>query len=176
MKKAKLMVFLMYMHLLASIVLPAMAVIYANKYDAKTGWLVILTYIILVLVIQIYGWICTVNAKKLVNQDKLYELKEIWLLLKLKTIPFYIINYIYSFLVWFVIVAASRGIFIIFVWIPVAVTCSFIIQSGLCGYYYLKAVCDIQGISITNNQMNMQFIPVLDFFGTLKLRKMLNDI
>lgn len=172
MRKAKVLRFLMYMHLLASIAAPFMAVFFANKYKAASGWLIILIYVILIFSIQIYGWFCSVNARKLLKQGNISELREAWLLLKLKTIPFYILNYIYSFLIWFVIVAASRGIFIIFAWIPFAVTCSFIIQSGIYGYCYLKHVRDEHIMDVNNKQLIIQFVPVLDIFGTLKLRKL----
>ena len=165
----------MYMHLLASIAAPFMAVSFANKYKAASGWLVILIYVILIFSIQIYGWFCSVNARKLSKQGNISELREAWLLLKLKTIPFYILNYIYSFLAWFVIVAASRGIFILFAWIPFAVTCSFIIQSGIYGYCYLKHVRDEHIMDVNNNQLIIQFVPVLDIFGTLKWRKLEYD-
>ena len=124
MRKAIVLRFLMYIHLLASMAVPFMAVFFANKYKAESGWLIILVYVILIFLIQIYGWLCSVNAGKLLKQGNISELREAWLLLKLKTIPFYILNYIYSFFAWFVIVAASRGIFIIFVWIPITATCS----------------------------------------------------
>lgn len=171
MRKAKVLRFLMYIHLLASIAVPFMAVFFANKYKAESGWLIILVYVILIFLIQIYGWLCSVNAGKLLKQGNISELREAWLLLKLKTIPFYILNYIYSFLAWFVIVAASRGIFIIFLWIPITLTCSFIIQSGIYGYCYLKHVRDEHIIDVNNSQLLIQFVPVLDFFETLKLRK-----
>ncbi|MDD6798649.1 MAG: hypothetical protein PUE71_10220 [Clostridia bacterium] len=176
MKKARMLVLLMYLHLMVSMVAPFMAVIIANKYNSKSGLLCILLYVIIVLAIQMYGWICAVSARKLLKHNNIEELRKAWLLLKLKTVPFYIVNYIYSFLMWFVLVAASRGIFIIFVWIPVAITCYFIIQSGIYGYCYIKYMRDIKGIGITNNQVIMQFIPVLDFFGTLKLRRIVNDV
>lgn len=176
MKKARMLVLLMYLHLMVSMVAPFMAVIITNKYNSKSGLLCILLYVIIVLAIQMYGWICAVSARKLLKHNNIEELREAWLLLKLKTVPFYIVNYIYSFLMWFALVAASRGVFIIFVWIPVAITCSFIIQSGIYGYCYIKYMRDIKGIGITNNQVIMQFIPVLDFFGTLKLRRIVNDV
>lgn len=177
MKKTFILIAAMYAHIVLSISV-IVAVILLCKQPPEVNWLLIMLYCIAVVGIQIYGWVVAVMAFEIYGRNDYNTLGRCFKALKLYTIPFYVINYIFSFAIWFVIVAASRGIFIIFVWIPVAFTCAFIIQSGIYGYLYIKYLRkNYYGVMDINACHSLfQFIPVLDVVSTViilgKLKKM----
>lgn len=140
------------------------------------GTLFFCFYLFMIAVVVIMGWITVIMAF-LANKNQKYDaLKKAWKLLKLGSIPFYIVNFFYSFFVWFVLVAASRGIFIIFVPIPIILTCTFIFQSGCVSAFYINSL----RYNIMMNTPNspylyqnissihyfLQFIPVADVIST----------
>lgn len=174
MKSAKLFFIGLHIHLILSILVVVM--LFIDQWGAL-GTLFFGFYLLMIAVVVITGWVSVVMAF-LANRDQKYnELKKAWLLLKLGSIPFYIVNFFYSFFVWFVLVAASRGIFIIFVPIPIILTCTFIYQSGCVSAFYINSLRYKLMIkssaspylhqNISSIHYLLQFIPILDVISTL---------
>ena len=172
-KSAKLFFIGLHIHLILSILV--IVVLFIDQWGTL-GTSFFGFYLFMIAVVVIIGWIMVIMAALANKKQKYDELKKAWKLLKLGSIPFYIVNFFYSFFVWFVLVAASRGIFIIFVPIPIMLTCTFIFQSGCVSAFYIN-------ILRHNMMMNMpaspylyqnisgihyllQFIPVLDVIST----------
>ena len=139
MRSAKVFLWAMYLHLLFSIGVPAGILVFCMK----DGWNAVgigllLLYWLEIVVVQIIGWVCGAMAIVAYKNGRWEELLCGWKWLKLKSIPFYIVNFIYSVLVWFVLIGASRGIMILLVPIPIIYTCTMIVQSGCIGICYIK--------------------------------------
>ena len=93
--------------------------------------------------------------------------------MKLRSIPFYIVNFIYSFLVWFVLIGASRGILVLLAPIPVIVTCSMVVQSGIYGICVILALRKMPeyGGRPTAVHYVLQLMSVLDLISTVVILK-----
>lgn len=172
-KSAKLFFIGLHMHLIFSILV--MVILFIDQWN-ELGTLFFGFYLFMIAVVVIIGWVTVVMAF-LANRDQKYnELKKAWLLLKLGSIPFYIVNFFYSFFVWFILVAASRGIFIILVPIPIILTCTFIYQSGCVSAFYINSLrynimMNTSNSSYLHQNIScihylLQFIPVLDVIST----------
>ncbi len=174
MKSAKLFFIGLHIHLILSILVLVMLFI-----DQWGGFAILFFwfYLLMIAVVVITGWVTVVMAF-LANKDQKYnELKKAWLLLKLGSIPFYIVNFFYSFFVWFILVVASRGIFILLVPIPIILTCTFIYQSGCVSAFYINSlryklmvnssVLPYSYQNISSIHYLLQFIPILDVISTL---------
>lgn len=123
--------------------------------------------------VQVVGWISAVTAVKMHFNSEHEALKKSWKLLKLKTIPFYIFNFIYGILYIIMIIGASRGLAVIAVipvLVPIWYTCAFIVQSGFFGAANVMAMRRKYGDNISVIHYVLQFLPVLDVIGTLILR------
>ena len=124
--------------------------------------------------VQVAGCLSAATAVKMYIKSEYDSLKKSWLLLKLKTIPFYILNFIYGVIYVIVLIGASRGLAVMAVipiLLPIWYTCAFIVQSGFFGGANVaslrKKYCD----SISLIHYVLQFIPVLDVLGTVILLK-----
>ena len=91
-----------------------------------------------------------------------------WRALKLGAIPFYILNFLWSVLVWGALVTASRGTFILLVPIPICLTWLMVVQSGVTGWLYIRCLRE-SGEDAAILHSVCQFIPVLDVLSTLLL-------
>lgn len=155
-------------HLLTCILVPVIG-IWSHDVDV-----VFELYILLIGVevfTQVFGWITAILAPILYKAKRFDDLRRSWLILKLGTIPFFIVNFIYSVFAWTLLVVASRGIAIVLVWIPVVVTCSFIVQSGIygiCNAMHLKKTVSLKG---TVWHCILQFVPLVDVLDTVLLMK-----
>lgn len=139
MKSANVFLWAMYLHLLFCIGVPVGIFILCME----DGWNaagvgLLLLYWLETVAVQIIGWVCAAMAVVAYRQEKWEELLKAWKQLKLKTIPFYVVNFLYSFLIWFILVGASRGIMILLVPVPIIYTCTMIVQSGCVGICYIK--------------------------------------
>ncbi len=122
---------------------------------------------------QVVGWIAAVTAIKMYLNSETENLDNSWNLLKLKTVPFYILNFIYCIGYCFVLIGASRGMIwfvIIPMLIPIWYTCAFIIQSGFFGTASVAVLRKRFGNNISVINYLLQFIPVLDVIDTIALR------
>lgn len=122
--------------------------------------------------VQVVGCLSAASAVKMYIRSEYDPLKKSWSLLKLKTIPFYIFNFIYGLIYTIVLIGASRGLAVIAVipiLLPIWYTCAFIVQSGFFGAANVavlrKKYCD----SISLIHYVLQFIPVLDVLSTIIL-------
>lgn len=180
MKTAKTFLALMYFHLVCSIITPIAMLVSVNKTE---GWN-ILTFILFMfflfemVVLNIVGIITVGMSLSAYKRNNTNMLRKSVKILKLYSIPFYIINFIYSTFAWFILVGASRGIMIIFVPIPIFITYLLILESGCVGVFYLKCLSEKSENSISFSGIHylLQFIPIFDVISTLIIIKKANKI
>lgn len=141
MKSARIFLIGMYVHLLLSILVPIGAAVAGTKGLKLLVVLQIILYCIMLAAVHIAGWVCAGMSIKAYKKGENDELKKATRLLKLGSIPFYIINGVYVFLILFLILVASRGtlVFMVlfFLPIPVIFTCLLIVESGVSGICYV---------------------------------------
>ena len=174
MKSAKIFLAGMYLHLLLSIVVPGTIL----KSGASTGWAnnliwLLIFYLLMIGVVLLIGWISVGMAVVAYRKSEAEKLRKSWKLLKYASMPFYVLNFVYSFCVWFLLVGASRGILIILVPIPILITCTMVFQSGCFGWCYIR-YCNkqFQGKgNISSIHYCLQVIPVLDIMSTFIVDK-----
>lgn len=173
MKSAATFLFGMYFHLLCSIAVPVILWNFCLDGYNAVGIGAILFYILEIVIVHILGWICVGCAASAYFQNKKEALKKGWKLLKLSSIPFYAVNFIYSAFIWFLLIGASRGIFFLLLPIPFGITCLMIFQSGcvgICHIMLMRRQCmkNSQGM-LSSVHYLLQLIPILDIISTLLL-------
>lgn len=153
--------------------------------DEETGEMKIWATIFLIalvisfVAVQIVGCLSAATAVKMYIKSEYNPLKKSWLLLKLKTIPFYILNFIYDLAYIVVIIGASRGLAVMAVipiLLPIWYTCAFIVQSGFFGAANIATFRKKHGDKISLIHYFLQFIPVLDVFSTIILIRKLKAL
>lgn len=169
MKTAKLFLAGMYVHLVLSVIAPA-GILYLGW---GSGWngansKLLLFYLAMVGLMQLLGWVSAGAAILAYRRNDTGRLLSGWRTLKLGAIPFYLLNFVWSFFVWGSIVAASRGIFIFLVPIPVCVTWLMVIQSGVSGWLAIRCLRE-EGQDVFILHTVCQFLPVLDVLSALLL-------
>jgi len=171
MKIARVFLTAMYLHLALSIALPIVLLGQGAWNTVSVAALV--TYLVTVAAVQILGWVCVGTGVYACQKGKTEKLKRGWRLLKLGAIAFYILNFIYSFLLWFALVGASRGVMIFLVPIPVFFTCMLIVQSGCLGCCYIRYLRKQpeNGGKPAGIHYLLQLISVLDVVSTIVLLK-----
>ncbi len=97
-------------------------------------------YLIMVAAVEVTGIVCAALAIVACRRGECEKLRKAVALLKLWTIPFYILNFGYSVIAWFVIVLGTRGAGILFLPIPIVVTCMMVVSSGCVGCAYVKCL------------------------------------
>lgn len=130
---------------------------------------------------EILGWIAAVKCitKTLAGATDADEMKKSWFLLKIKTIPFYILNFIYGLAYGILLVGATRGMiwFVILpILIPIWHTCSFIVQSGFYGVANILMLRKEHKKEFSKIHYILQFIPVFDVFDTIAIRGKMKNI
>ena len=133
MKTAKLFLAGMYIHLVLSVAAP-IGILYLGWGGA--GWgrsnsMLLLVYLLAIGMVQLLGWISVGAAVSAYRRNDMACLLSGWRTLKLGAIPFYILNFLWSVLAWGAIAAASRGIFLLLVPIPIGITWLMVIQSEI---------------------------------------------
>lgn len=169
MKIAKTFLATMYLHLIVSIALIVGVISTPNDDLVKRVPTILICYLIFVIAVHLFGWFSAIWAFVVYSRRKPDELMTGWKALKIWSIPFYILNFVFSVVIWFLLVAGSRGIMIVFVWIPVYFTCSMIVQAGIWG------VCSIAMLrkdTTLTKQPGMihyflQLFAVLDIISTI---------
>ena len=171
MKSAKLFLFGMYLHLLLSIVAPIgiLYLCWEQQRWTAPAVLLLVFYLAMIGVVQILGWICVGSAVAAYRRNRADRLRKGWKLLKLWSIPFYVVNFIYSLFAWFILVGASRGILFVLVPIPIVITCLMIVQSGcvgICYIMYLRKQPE-NGGKPSGVHYVLQLLSVLDVISTI---------
>ena len=173
MKTAKLFLAGMYIHLVLSVAAP-IGILYLGWGGA--GWgrsnsMLLLVYLLAIGMVQLLGWISVGAAVSAYRRNDMACLLSGWRTLKLGAIPFYILNFLWSVLAWGAIAAASRGIFLLLVPIPIGITWLMVIQSGFTGWLYIRCLRE-SGEDAAILHSVCQFLPVLDVLSTLlRLRR-----
>ena len=170
MRTAKLFLAGMYLHLVLSVAAP-IGILYLGWGGA--GWnrangSLFLVYLGAILLVQLLGWISVGAAISAYRRNDVARLLSGWRTLKLGSIPFYILNFLWSVLAWGAIVAASRGIFLLLVPIPVAITWLMVLQSGFTGWLAIRCLRE-EGEALPILWSVCQFLPVLDVAAALVL-------
>lgn len=170
MKTAKLFLAGMYLHLVLSVAAP-IGILYLGWGGA--GWnrsngSLLLVYLLAIGLVQLLGWISVGASILAYRRNDMARLLFGWRTLKLGAIPFHILNFLWSVLAWGALVAASRGIFILLVPIPICLTWLMVVQSGVTGWLYIRCLRE-SGEDAAILHSVCQFIPVLDVLSTLLL-------
>lgn len=149
--------------------------------DEATGemkiWAIIFFIVLTIsfIAVQVVGCLSAATAVKMYIKSEYDPLKKSWLLLKLKTIPFYIFNFIYGLAYTVVLIGASRGLVVMAVipiLLPIWYTCAFIVQSGFFGAANIILLRRKYGKEqISAIHYLLQFISVLDVISTIILLK-----
>ena len=130
--------------------------------------MLLLVYLLAIGMVQLLGWISVGAAVSAYRRNDMACLLSGWRTLKLGAIPFYILNFLWSVLAWGAIAAASRGIFLLLVPIPIGITWLMVIQSGFTGWLYIRCLRE-SGEDAAVLHSVCQFLPVLDVLSTLLL-------
>lgn len=169
MKTAKLFLAGMYGHLVLSVIAP-IGILYLGW---GSGWnrgngALLLAYLFAVGLVQLLGWASAGAAIRAYRRNETSRLLSGWRTLKLGAIPFFLLNFAWSFFVWGSLAAASRGVLVILIPIPVCVTWLMIVQSGVSGWLAIRCLRE-EGQDIFILHSTCQFLPVLDVLSTLLL-------
>lgn len=170
MKTARLFLAGMYLHLSLSVAVPVGIPLLAGQGDGWNGLCtgLLLLYLAAVLLVQLAGWACALSARRAAKRGEEDLLRTWWLFLKLCSIPFYILNVLWSVFVWGLFLLASRGILLALLPVSFAVTCLMAVQTGLVGLCYLR-LQKRQGRPVSGLHTVCQLLPVLDVISTLLL-------
>ena len=173
MKSAKAFLIGMYVHLILSIGVPITIFLIASRGWNAPAIALFSFYLLMVGAVHLLGWISAGLAVSAYYKREYEKIWSGWRLLKLRSIPFYIVNFIYSFLVWFVLIGASRGILVLLAPIPVIVTCSMVVQSGIYGICVILALRKMPeyGGRPTAVHYVLQLMSVLDLISTVVILK-----
>lgn len=174
MKTAKIFLAGMYLHLVLSVATPIgiLALCLESGWNAA-GLGLLAFYLLMIVLVQIWGWITVSRAVAAYRRGRSAALWQGWRLLKLGSIPFYILNFLWSCLVWFILVGASRGILFLLVPIPVCITGLMVVQTGCVGACCLKILrSQAEGTRRVHGiHYLLQLLPVLDVISTLVVLK-----
>lgn len=147
--------------------------------DEETGetriWAIIFFIVLTIsfVAVQIVGCLSAAAAVKMHMKSESEALEKSWTLLKLKTIPFYILNFIYGLVYTVTLIGASRGMVVLLIFpllIPIWYTCAFIVQSGFFGAANVAMLRKKYGDNISLIHYVLQFVPVLDVLSTIILK------
>lgn len=169
MRSAKLFLTGMYVYLVFSVAVP-IGILYLGW---GRGWKdgpasLLIFYIGVLLLLQLLGWVSVGGSILAYRRWQTDRLLRAWRLLKLASIPFYLLNFGWSVLVWWALTAASRGLFFLLIPIPMGITWFMIIQSGVTGWLAIRALRE-EGDDVFILHSAAQFLPVLDAVSTLLL-------
>lgn len=169
MKTARLFLAGMYVHLLLSVITP-IGILYlgwGEGWNAANSSLLAF-YLLMICLLQLLGWVSAGAAILAYRRNAVDRLLAAWRTLKLGAVPFYILNFLWSVLAWGAVVAASRGIFILLVPIPIGITWLMVVQSGVTGWLSIRSLRK-EGMDVSALHSLCQFLPALDVLSTLML-------
>lgn len=170
MRTAKLFLAGMYLHLALSVVTPIGILCLGWNGAGWTRWNMglLLFYLAMLVLVQILGWVSAGAAIRAYRHNWTDRLLAAWRTLKVGAVPFYILNLLWSFLVWGALTAASRGVFLLLVPIPVGFTWLLVIESGVTGWLAVRSLRE-EGRNLSGLWSACQFLPVLDVLTALVL-------
>lgn len=179
MRSARIFLVGMYIHLFLSIVVPIGMILLKDRCWSSVGIGLFLGYLLMIGAVHLTGWISAGMAVSAYRSGEWEMLIKGWKLLKLSSIPFYILNFIYSLLAWIMLIGASRGLLIFLVPIPVFLTCSMIVQSGIygiCVVRYLRRTAKCGSASGAGGNLSavhyvLQLVSMLDIVSTIMIVK-----
>jgi len=171
MKSAKVFLAGMYLHLALSIILPFVLFGSGGWNNISIGYFMF--YVLMLLAVLLTGWIAVIIAITACASKRTEELRKSLKILKIYSIPFYILNFLYSVIAWFFIIAGSRGILFFLIPIPIIITLMMVVQGGCVGACYLKALRGTpEGIAKVNGiHYVLQFVTVIDVISTIIILK-----
>lgn len=157
----------MYLHLALSAVTP-IGILLTGEWNIVSYGLFFF-YLLMIVVMQLIGWICVGCSAAAYRGGYGETLKKSVKLLKLYSIPFYLLNFMVSFVYWFFILAGSRGILFFLLPIPIAITCLIIFQTGCVGICYIMYLRKQPGNQRKPSGIHyvMQLISILDVISTI---------
>lgn len=127
--------------------------------------------------VQVIGWICAVLAVKMFLQSQTEQLSKAWVLLKIKTVPFYILNFAVCLMVGLGLSLATAGLLSFIIIIMIIYTCTFIVQSGFFGAANIILLRRKYGKEqISAIHYFLQFISVLDVISTIILLRKIKNL
>lgn len=157
----------MYLHLVLSVVVPA-KILTAGEWNDFTVALFV-GYLAVLGLVHLTGWVCAAMAARALSRGETDRLRRGWKLLKLGSVPFFLLNFGYSVLVWGLLVGASRGVAVFLLPIPIAVTCLMIFQTGCVGCCCVRHLRRRPAPVPGRCHYLFQLLPVADVAGTLWL-------
>lgn len=171
MKSARIFLAGMYFHLILSVIVPIGVLWMTGKGSGVGAIGLFLLYLLMVAAVHVAGWICAGMAIAAYKKGEPDKLKKAARLLKLGSIPFYILNFIYCFMVYGVLLGASRGMLFFIVPIPIFFTCMLIVESGVVGICYVMWLRKYpqNGKRPWAVHYFLQLISVLDMISTIVL-------
>ena len=171
MKSAKVFLCGMYLHLLLSVMILLIAIL--KKGHTEFIVAMFLVYVVIMLSVLVSGWVSVAMAVKVYRNKEYEKLEKGWLLLKYGSIPFFILNFLYSLFAWFIILVASRGFLVFLTPIPIVVTCTMIFQSGCFGWCYIRYMNSKRESDgkISKIHYVMQVVSILDVISTLLIKR-----
>ena len=170
MRSAKLFLGGMYLHLILSVFVPVF-VIFQGEYTSLGVGLLLFWFAVMGAV-HLLGWFSVAMAVRANGRGEHGAVFRSWRLLKLGSIPFFVLNFLYSVFAWFMLVGASRGIFIVLVPIPILFTCLLVVESGFVGICWLRslpALLPEDREKPRTIHYFLQLLPALDVLSTLYL-------
>ena len=174
MKIVKTFFVMLYVQLAA----PLLSLIFIDLVDDKWHFLSVASEIFTLIFftfVQALGVACAILAVKMYLNSEKEELSRAWTLLKIKTIPFYVINFVICSFIGLMLTVATAGLLVIINVIMIWYTCAFIVQSGFYGAANVAMLRKEHGDDISAIHYVLQFVPVLDVISTIMLKKKAKD-
>ena len=175
-KSAKVFLAGMYLHFVLSIAVP-IGILYFSDGEGwnSMGIGLLEFYLRIIAAVQLAGWVCVAVGVASYRKNKASELRQSWKLLKLWSIPFYVLNFIYSLFAWLLLIGGSRGLFALLIPIPIIITCLMIVQSGCVGICYIMLLRKRYGNKPARIHYVLQLLSVVDIISTITILKSYKD-
>ncbi|MCI8400032.1 MAG: hypothetical protein HFF90_11660 [Oscillibacter sp.] len=175
MKTARLFIAALYLHLALSIAAPVGILIlnWQREEFSEGGKLLVLSWLAGTVLAVVLGWICAVMGFVARHQRHMGRLVSGWRLLKMKTIPFYVLYFVWSGVVCGALIISSRGALLPLLLIPAGLVCLFVFQSGCLGLALVHTMRR-HGDGPSLFHYPGQILPVLDVVSTLFLMRSLH--
>lgn len=155
------------------LIIPMLPIVLDDILDEKYHFITVTSEVVMLIffaTVQVFGCISAVLAIKMFFYSEENNLSKAWTLLKIKTVPFYIINFAICFPIGLMLTVATAGLLIIVGIVMIWHTCAFIVQSGFFGAANILTMRKKFGDNISVIHYVLQFLPVLDVISTIVLK------